>query len=296
MKKLALTILTVVSLAALVIIASNSLTSEPASTVSIAPIQPNSGIPPNSQSTIQSAEPTATAPQPTALLRPYAYNDNITPKSRRSKAAVSRHRQRLIKAFSAKGLRFGAPVFIRLFKASRELEIWVKKTNQPAFKHFKTYRIAAFSGKLGPKFAEGDWQAPEGFYFVPASRLNPNSRFHLSFNLGYPNAYDRAHHRTGSALMVHGNRVSTGCYAMTDKQIEEIYSIVDAALSAGQPFFRVHIFPFRLTEDNLAAHRQSKHWAFWNNLRQGYEQFEKTKIPPNVSVKNKRYAFNEGTP
>ncbi len=286
MKKPLLTIL-IASLLIIILILTSDRTLKPASPLidSSMPISPNSPYP---QSKTKNSEPQASAPQ---SITPYPYDERITPKSQRSKTVVKRHRQRLIKAFSAKGLRFGAPVFIRIFKASRELEIWVQEPHKPTFKHFKTYPIATFSGTLGSKFAEGDRQAPEGFYFVPASMLNPKSRFHLSFNLGYPNAYDRAHQRTGSALMVHGNRVSIGCYAMTDKQIEEIYSIVDAALSAGQPFFRAHIFPFRLTDGNLSTYRQSQHIAFWNNLRQGYEVFEKTHIPPNVRVKNKRYVF-----
>ena len=145
------------------------------------------------------------------------------PRADRSEAAAKRVRVPLETALRAKGLRWGAPVFIRIFKEEKELELWVD--NEKQFKHFKTWPICKYSGTLGPKLKEGDGQAPEGFYFVPRSRMNPRSRFHLSFNLGYPNAYDRAHKRTGSALMVHGNCVSIGCYAMTDAGIEEIYSV-----------------------------------------------------------------------
>ncbi len=226
------------------------------------------------------------------LLTALPYDKGITPKSKRSIEAFNRHQLRLIREFSAKGLHFGSPVFMRLFKQSKTLEIWVKEPNKGTFKLFKTYPIATFSGTLGPKFAEGDRQSPEGFYFVPASMMNPNSRFHLSFNLGFPNDYDKANHRTGSALMAHGNRVSIGCYAMTDKLIEEIYTIADAALGSGQTFFRVHIFPFRLTDNELAKHQQSPHFDFWKNLQVGYRWFENSKILPNVSVKNQQYLFS----
>lgn len=178
---------------------------------------------------------------------------------------------------------------MRIFKESEELEVWVQAGE--VFKHFKTYEICNFSGHLGPKLKTGDHQSPEGFYTVAARQLNPHSRFHLSFNLGYPNAYDRAHQRTGDALMVHGNCVSIGCYAMTDNYIEEIYTLADAALRNGQSSFQVHAFPFRLTDTTLARHKTSQWFSFWQNLREGYDYFEKHKTPPKVTVNKKRYVF-----
>ncbi|MDJ0850372.1 MAG: murein L,D-transpeptidase family protein [Myxococcota bacterium] len=212
-----------------------------------------------------------------------------TPSTDRSRAAITRVRPSLESALRERELRFGAPVFIRIFKESRELELWVQGKGR--FELFRSYPICTFSGGLGPKLRTGDLQSPEGFYFVNPGRLNPASRFHLSFDLGYPNAYDRHHGRTGSALMVHGDCVSIGCYAMTDARIEEIYALVDAALRAGQPFVRVHAFPFRMTEANMARNRGSRWRSFWENLRQGYEFFEREKRPPNVEVRGGRYAF-----
>ena len=213
------------------------------------------------------------------------------PRTGRSEEAAKRVRPALEKALRAKGLRWGAPVYIRIFKEEKQLELWVDEGKQ--FKLFKTWPICKFSGELGPKLKEGDGRAPEGFYFVPRSRMNPYSRFHLSFNLGYPNTYDRARNRTGSALMVHGNCVSIGCYAMTDARIEKIYSLCDVALMNGQRFFRVHCFPFRMTEANMKKHQKSKWIKEWKNLKAGYDWFEKTKRPPNVEVKGKRYTFSE---
>ena len=213
------------------------------------------------------------------------------PRADRSEVAAKRVRAPLETALRVKGLRWGAPVFIRIFKEEKELELWVDDGKQ--FKHFKTWPICKYSGTLGPKLKEGDRQAPEGFYFVPRSRMNPRSRFHLSFNLGYPNAYDRAHKRTGSALMVHGNCVSIGCYAMTDPGIEEIYSLSDAALQKGQRFFRVHAFPFRMTEANMKRHGVSKWINEWKNLKGGYDWFEKAKHPPNVTVSGEQYLFGK---
>lgn len=209
----------------------------------------------------------------------------------RAKDAAERVMPRLEKELQAKGLSLGSPVFIRIFKETRELEVWLQKGEK--FSHFKTYQIAAMSGRLGPKEQEGDNQAPEGFYFVPSRQMNPQSRFHLSFNIGYPNSYDQAHGRTGSALMVHGNRVSIGCYAMTDYYIEEIYTLCAAALENGQPFFRVHSFPFRLTEGNLAKHKTKQWHSFWQNLKPGYDYFEKHRTPPNVIVREKEYVVVE---
>ena len=123
--------------------------------------------------------------------------------------------------------------------------------------------------------------------------MNPNSRFHLSFNLGFPNAFDRAHGRTGSYLMVHGGRVSIGCYAMTDPGIEEIYTLVEAALAKGQASVPVHCFPFRMTEKRLAqAHQRKseKTWlAFWKQLAAADQAFSKDKRPPTIRVEGQRY-------
>ncbi len=219
------------------------------------------------------------------------------PRSARSREVVTRVTPGLKKALEAKGLRFGAPVYMRVFKESRELELWVESAAGP-FKLFKTYPIANYSGTLGPKLKEGDRQAPEGFYFVPPSMMNPSSSYHLSFNLGYPNAYDRAHDRTGSYLMIHGSWVSIGCYAMTDAKIEEIYTLAEAALRQGQRFFRVHCFPFRMKAERLAKlNAKEKEWAaFWQNLKEGYDLFEKTKRPPDVTVRDKRYHFRTDAP
>jgi murein L,D-transpeptidase YafK len=213
------------------------------------------------------------------------------PSSSRSRAAIERVKPRLTEDLHKQGLRFGAPIFIRIFKESAQLEMWIEK--ESGFELFRVYDICTFSGDLGPKLRWGDMQSPEGFYFVNAGRLNPASQFHLSFNLGYPNAYDRHHGRTGSALMVHGNCVSIGCYAMTDAGIEEIYALADAALRAGQPFFRVHIFPFRMTDDNMQQHARSEWREFWENLKEGYDLFETTRRPPNVKVRGGKYVFEE---
>lgn len=188
------------------------------------------------------------------------------------------------------GLRLGASIFIRIFKLSRELEVWVEAGER--FQRFKTYPICAYSGDLGPKLRIGDLQSPEGFYVVTPERMNPTSRFHLSFNLGFPNSYDRARGRTGRFLMVHGDCVSIGCYAMTNVGIEEIYTLADAALRNGQPLFKVHVFPFRMTHDNLSAHDTPKWTAFWANLKEGYDWFERTGRPPNVGVAEGRYGFS----
>ena len=213
------------------------------------------------------------------------------PSSARSRAAIERVAPVVERELRAKGLRIGSPLFIRIFKESGELEVWIEKNAR--FHLFRTYEICTFSGGLGPKLRRGDLQSPEGFYFVNPGRMNPFSQFHLSFNLGYPNAYDRHHGRTGSALMVHGNCVSIGCYAMTDAGIEEIYTIADAALRNGQRFFRVHVFPFRMTSENMGNHGDSRWHRFWENLKEGYDFFERSGRPPNVEVRTGRYIFED---
>jgi murein L,D-transpeptidase YafK len=213
------------------------------------------------------------------------------PSNERSREVIARITPGMSSELEESGLRMGSPILIRIFKEEKELEVWIR--DQQAFRLFKTYAICTYgSGTLGPKLRQGDGQAPEGFYRVYPSSLNPASEYHLSFNLGYPNEYDRAHRRTGSALMVHGARVSIGCYAMTDEFIEEIYTLADAAFRGGQPFFYVHAFPFRMTDANLRHHSDSEWHSFWMNLGEGDEAFTASgHIPPAVSVENKWYVF-----
>jgi len=187
---------------------------------------------------------------------------------------------------ASKQLTLGQPSFIRIFKESREFELWLK--SNAGWQLFRNYPIAVFSGTLGPKTREGDMQAPEGFYSVTKQQLNPASSYHLSFNIGYPNAYDLAHQRTGSLIMVHGNVVSIGCFAMTDALIEEIYLIVESALN-NAPSVPIHIFPFRMTEERLQKESTSPHLDFWQNLRPAHDLFEKERRVPQVTVANGRY-------
>jgi murein L,D-transpeptidase YafK len=188
------------------------------------------------------------------------------------------------------GLRLGKPVFIRLFKETRELEVWFQDASK-AWKTFRTYPIACFSGELGPKQREGDRQAPEGFYSVTSKQLNPASSYHLAFNIGYPNAFDLHHQRTGSLIMVHGDEVSVGCYAMTDAVIEEIYLLVSAALENGQSQVPVHCFPFRFTDERMQKAKGEPWFSFWENLRKGYQHFEMKSVIPSVFVEQGRYRF-----
>ncbi len=169
------------------------------------------------------------------------------------------------------------------------MEIWVKKGK--TFKLFKIYKICYFSGGLGPKMRQGDGKNPEGFYFVKPNQLNPHSSYHLSFNIGYPNKYDRTHGYTGNYLMVHGSYISIGCYVMGNKNIEEIWTIINSSFKKEQKFFRIHIFPFRMTAVRLLKHRKNKWFNFWLYLKKGYDCFEEKKYPPNVLIKNKRYVF-----
>lgn len=191
-----------------------------------------------------------------------------------------------------KGMALGTPIFMRIFKREFELEIWMLKDGR--YELFSTYPICRWSGDLGPKLATGDKQAPEGFYSVSKGALNPNSRWHRSFNLGFPNAFDRAHGRTGSFLMVHGGCSSVGCYAMTDKVIDEIWRIVTRALDGGQKRFQVQVFPFRMTQANLAGYRNTPWAGYWQNLKTGYDLFEAERVPPVVGVCGKSYAFTSG--
>lgn len=197
---------------------------------------------------------------------------------------------RLSERLSAQGLSQGAPVLVRIFKREFELELWMQRDGR--FHRFATYPICLWSGDLGPKLQEGDGQAPEGFYSVDAGALNPKSRYFRSFNVGYPNAFDAAHGRTGSFIMVHGNCASVGCFAMTDTQMGEIWQLVTAALKGGQKRFQVQIYPFRMSEERLEAYRAHPSFAFWQTLKAGNDAFEAGYRPPRVHVCDGRYVFS----
>lgn len=204
--------------------------------------------------------------------------------------------QKLDERLEANGLKKGDAVFVRIFKKEGVFELWMKPQGQKEYILFRSYPICYFSGDLGSKKMRGDRQAPEGFYAVGQRHLHPGTNYHLAFNLGYPNAYDQAMGYTGDFIMVHGGCASAGCYAITDVQVEEVYTLVEAALNNGQPFFRVHVFPFHLTPQNLSLYENNEWLDFWKMLKPGYDAFENTHIPPNIEVVNKRYQVSIDSP
>lgn len=207
-----------------------------------------------------------------------------------SRGQMKAVRARLAASLRASGFTPRSPALLRVIKSERKLEVWLRKG--PRFERFRSYAICSFSGDLGPKQREGDLQAPEGFYSVSRRQLHPGSAYHLAMNVGYPNAYDRAHGRTGSAIMVHGSCVSIGCFAMTDAGIEEIYALVEDALVGGQRAVPLHIFPFRMTPGALAARGDVPERAFWAELEPGWQAFERTRRPPRVRVRQGRYVVS----
>lgn len=231
-----------------------------------------------------------------ALVLILAACSNRAPETQRDSRLIRRPPNPTLQdRLEARGFRFGAPAFIRIFKKEEVLEVWLQK-DSGEYALFLDYPICIYSGELGPKTREGDKQSPEGFYAVGREAMNPNSQYHLSFNLGYPNAYDRAHGYSGSMLMVHGKCVSIGCYAMGDRQIEEIYTLVGSALQRGQPYVRVHAFPFRMTDANLAAYSEHRWYDFWRMLKPGYDYFERYHQPPEIDVIGGQYALSGRNP
>ena len=188
-----------------------------------------------------------------------------------------------------------SPMLVRLFKQEAELEVW-KQDKAGKFALLKTYPICRWSGDLGPKVREGDRQAPEGFYSISPTQMNPQSAFYLSFNIGYPNAFDKALGRTGSQLMVHGDCSSRGCYAMTDEQISEIYTLGREAFFGGQRAFQVQAYPFRMTPINMAKHRTNPNMPFWKMLKEGNDHFEVTRNEPKVEFCENKYVFDPDQP
>jgi murein L,D-transpeptidase YafK len=201
----------------------------------------------------------------------------------------------LLSRLRQKNIPKNSPILLRIFKEESELEVW-KQDATGRFKILKVYPICRWSGDLGPKMHEGDRQAPEGFYTITPELMNPNSNYYLAINTGFPNAFDKANDRDGTFLMIHGDCASVGCYAMTDEQIGEIYSLAREAFLGGQQSFQVQAYPFRLTPSNLARHRTNPHMAFWKMLKIGSDHFEVTHLEPKVDVCNRHYVFDAQPP
>ena len=198
---------------------------------------------------------------------------------------------KLVAEMTEKDMDLQSPILVRLFKEEAELEVW-KQNRSGRFALLKTYPICRWSGDLGPKVREGDRQAPEGFYSISPAQMNPQSAYYLSFNTGYPNAYDKSLGHTGSELMVHGDCSSRGCYAMTDEQIAEIYSLGRESFFGGQRSFQFQAYPFRMTALNMAKHRNNPNMPFWKMIKEGYDHFEVTRQEPKVDFCEKKYVFD----
>lgn len=203
---------------------------------------------------------------------------------------IARFARRLAEA----GVQSGAPMLMRIFKETSELEVWLEKGDR--FHLFATYPICHWSGTLGPKLREGDKQTPEGFYTITNRHMRHFGRWQRAINLGFPNAFDRAHDRNGSYILMHGGCSSVGCFAMTNPVIGEIYGLAKAAIRDGQRHIPVHVFPFRMTDEALAARSSSPWHGFWSSLQEGYNSFQRTGRPPRVSVCEGRYRIEDASP
>ena len=190
---------------------------------------------------------------------------------------------------AAIGARLGAPMLLRVFKQEREVEVWVQPKDQQNFVLFRIFPICFYSGKLGPKVKEGDMQSPEGFYFVGPAQMRAKSQYHRAIDFAFPNDYDAAQGYTGTELLIHGNCVSSGCYAMTDPFVEQLYELGSATAATAAQGFWIHAFPFRMTAEALAGQQDSPWLGFWQQLKAGYDAFETSRIPPHIRVDGGRY-------
>src|SRR6201996_3954050 len=201
----------------------------------------------------------------------------------------------MLSLLAQKSMSKHSPILVRIFKEESELEVW-KQDTSGRFELLKVYPICRWSGDLGPKITEGDRQAPEGFYAITPGLMNPNSTYYLAINTGFPNTFDRANGYTGNFLMIHGDCSSRGCYAMTDEQIGEIYSLGREAFLGGQKEFQVQAYPFRMTPANLAHHRNNPNMPFWQMIKEGNDHFEVSHLEPKVDVCDRHYVFDAVAP
>ncbi len=203
--------------------------------------------------------------------------------------------EQLRKEFEQKGLTWPAKfVYIRSFKYDAQLEVWVKNSAKEKFKPFKTYKVCMQSGTMGPKRLQGDFQVPEGFYYI--NEFNPRSAYHLSLGLNYPNASDRILSdslRPGNGIYIHGSCVSVGCIPVTDDEIEELYIITSYAKSNGEDFIPVHVFPFRYSDKKSAQYFKTvakdnptlEHFSL--QLKSAFDKFEEEKQLPLILIDKK---------
>jgi len=215
--------------------------------------------------------------------------------------SFKRKEDTLQKQFEAKNLQWPAKyIYIRSFKYDSQLEVWVKDEIKDPFKLFKTYKVCALAGTLGPKRLEGDYQVPEGFYYI--NEFNPRSEYYLSLGLNYPNVSDKIlsdSYRPGGAIYIHGSCVTVGCIPLTDKQIDEVYILAAHAKSQGQDYIPVHIFPIRfnvarsikylanLTKDDATLKN------FAARLEDAFDYFERYKQLPVILInENGEYTVN----
>jgi murein L,D-transpeptidase YafK len=198
-------------------------------------------------------------------------------------------------ALERKNMPKDSPILVRVFKEESELEVW-KQDTSGRYALLKVYPICRWSGDLGPKVKDGDRQAPEGFYPITPGLMNPNSSYYLAINTGFPNAYDKANNRRGAYLMIHGDCSSRGCYAMTDEQIGEIYSLARESFLGGQKEIQIQAYPFHMTPANLARHRNNPNFAFWKMIKEGYDHFEVSRQEPRIDVCDRHYVFDAVPP
>ena len=187
-------------------------------------------------------------------------------------------------------------IYLQAFKHERVIAIWVKNKAEKKYQLLGEMPFCAGSGKLGPKNQQGDKQIPEGFYFI--DRFHPESKYYLSLGLNYPNAADKARSKAanlGGDIFIHGKCLSLGCIAITDEGIKELYVLTVEAHQNGQREIPVHIFPAKLTQENMAelelmTRNNPEHLKFWRELRTGYDYFALHRIPPEITfAKNGTY-------
>ena len=243
------------------------------------------------------AQAAAAVPQPSKEVTEYQAERKQAAAAGELELATVPDLKRLDERLTKKGLPVDSAMMIRIFKAESELEVWMSRGHGGDYTLFATYPICKWSGKLGPKLKEGDRQAPEGFYAMDLPRANSGgSRWPTGLDLGFPNSFDLLHARTGSAILIHGGCASIGCFAMTNGVHNELHKLAVRVLDAGQSYIPVHVFPFRMTDENLARFDEPTQRSFWRNLKEGHDLFERTHRPPRVSVCGTRYTFEATGP
>jgi murein L,D-transpeptidase YafK len=207
----------------------------------------------------------------------------------RVREAYTNKEKAVAKTLAEHGIsRDSVQIYLRAFKTEKKVEVWAKNTCDTAFTLVREFPICEISGTIGPKRRSQDLQVPEGFYRI--NELNPYSKYYLSMRINYPNASDSIRGvkgRLGNLIYIHGACESSGCIAISDEKIKELFIYCIEAYNSGQKEINIAIYPAHLDDKTYARltsgySKNKDKISLWADLKKSYDLFNLKKVPPTV--------------